>query len=269
MRFKDRYQPSNAEVEMCALFATRNCLKLQEMRKVCFYPLEPAARPSYPFPRFPPLEAFGHRPPVHAAPLVSGRHPKPLYEREVVKAFPHGFDRRSHPFVWPPAEPHPFVPTRNISTSSRAGPVKDGRRAVRATRAEFPGHSLTGLSTTTGSGASGSLSPPVCPQDIEHTRLYGEHPTDIKHLSTSVAPPSCEALSAGPAPMSMGSCDDRITLYPAAPLRLATLLHARTIAREGWGSSSQRQIGEAKSAMGFASHASDPPNAPLKERWNR
>jgi hypothetical protein len=33
--------------------------------------------------------------------------------------------------------------------------------------------------------------------------------------------------------MSMGSCDDRITLYPAAPLRLATLLHARTIAREG------------------------------------
>ena len=60
--------------------------------------------------------------------------------------------------------------------------------------------------------------------------------------------------------MSMGSCDDRITLYPAAPLRLATLLHARTIAREGWGSSSQRQIGEAKSAMGFASHASDPPN---------
>jgi hypothetical protein len=64
--------------------------------------------------------------------------------------------------------------------------------------------------------------------------------------------------------MSMGSCDDRITLYPAAPLRLATLLHARTIAREGWGSSSQRQIGEAKSAMGFASHASDPPNAPPK-----
>jgi hypothetical protein len=28
-----------------------------------------------------------------------GRRPKPLYEREVVKAFPHGFDRRSYPFV--------------------------------------------------------------------------------------------------------------------------------------------------------------------------
>jgi hypothetical protein len=64
--------------------------------------------------------------------------------------------------------------------------------------------------------------------------------------------------------MSMGSCDDRITLYPAAPLRLATLLHTRTIAREGWGSSSQRQIGEAESAMVFGSHTSDPPNAHTK-----
>jgi hypothetical protein len=50
------------------------------------------------------------------------------------------------------------------------------------------------------------------------------------------------------------ACDDRVTLYPAAPLRLATLLQARTIAREGWGSSAQRQIGQAKSAMVFASH---------------
>ena len=38
----------------------------------------------------------------------------------------------------------------------------------------------------------------------------------------------------------------------------------RTIAREEWGSSLQRQIGEAKSAMGFASHTSDPPNAHSK-----
>ncbi|MFZ1883720.1 MAG: hypothetical protein WAU53_09020, partial [Rhodoplanes sp.] len=59
-------------------------------------------------------------------------------------------------------------------------------------------------------------------------------------------------------------CLDRITLYPAAPLRLATPLHARTIAREEWGSSLQWQIGEAKSAMGFASHTSDPPNAHSK-----
>jgi len=64
--------------------------------------------------------------------------------------------------------------------------------------------------------------------------------------------------------MSMSACDVRITLYPAAPLWLATLLHARTIARDGWGSATQRQIGQAKSAMGFASHTPDPPNAPLK-----
>ena len=69
--------------------------------------------------------------------------------------------------------------------------------------------------------------------------------------------------------MSMGSCDDRITLYPAAPLWLATLLHARTIAREGWGSSTQRQIGKANSAMVFASHTSDPPNAHSKRSRSR
>jgi hypothetical protein len=105
----------------------------------------------------------------------------------------------------------------------------------------------------------------ACPQEIGQPRLYRQRPTDISNSSRLPwLSPSCEACSAGPASMSMGSCDDRITLYPAAPLWLATLLHARTIAREGWGSSSQRQIGEAKSAMGFASHASDPPNAPPK-----
>src|SRR6266480_184445 len=38
MRFKGRYQAYNAEVEMCALFATRNSLKLQEVQKV-FLPI--------------------------------------------------------------------------------------------------------------------------------------------------------------------------------------------------------------------------------------
>ncbi len=32
-----------------------------------------------------------------------------------------------------------------------------------------------------------------------------------------------------------GTCDDRIDLYPAAPIRLATMLYARTIAGQGWG----------------------------------
>jgi hypothetical protein len=49
------------------------------------------------------------------------------------------------------------------------------------------------------------------------------------------------ALSfAGPASMSDGACDDRISLYPAAPFRLATLLHAWTIAQVGRGSSLTR-----------------------------
>src|SRR6266571_338203 len=39
-------------------------------------PIEHAAGPYVPFPRFPPLEVFRRRPPVSAAPFVSGRHPK-------------------------------------------------------------------------------------------------------------------------------------------------------------------------------------------------
>jgi hypothetical protein len=39
------------------------------------------------------------------------------------------------------------------------------------------------------------------------------------------------------------ACDDRISLYPAAPFRLATLLHAWAIAQVGRGSSLTRQTG--------------------------
>jgi hypothetical protein len=40
-------------------------------------PIAPAAPQTYPFPRFPPLQAFGRRPTAHAAPPAPGRHPKP------------------------------------------------------------------------------------------------------------------------------------------------------------------------------------------------
>src|SRR5207247_9496548 len=63
------------------------------------------------------------------------------------------------------------------------------------------------------------------------------------------------------------TCDDRISLYPAAPFRLATLLHAWMIAQVGRGSSLVRQTGWASSANPHNSHTSDPPNAP-KERRN-
>jgi hypothetical protein len=42
------------------------------------------------------------------------------------------------------------------------------------------------------------------------------------------------------------ACDDRISLYPAAPFRLATLLHAWTIVQVGRGSSLVRQTGLAQ-----------------------
>jgi hypothetical protein len=58
------------------------------------------------------------------------------------------------------------------------------------------------------------------------------------------------------------ACDDRISLYPAAPFRLATLLHAWTTAQVGRGSSLKRQTGWARTANPHNSHTSDPPDAP-------
>src|SRR5450631_377329 len=55
---------------------------------------------------------------------VAGRHPKPLYEREVVKALPHGLRSQVILLFEPCCRAHPVVPTRSISTPSRAGPVK-------------------------------------------------------------------------------------------------------------------------------------------------
>ena len=59
-----------------------------------------------------------------------------------------------------------------------------------------------------------------------------------------------------------GACDVRINLYPAAPIRLAKVLHAWTIAQKGWGSSFERQIGKRRSAMRAHSHTSDLPDTP-------
>ena len=59
-----------------------------------------------------------------------------------------------------------------------------------------------------------------------------------------------------------GACDNRINLYPAAPIRLAKVLLAWTIAQEGWDSSLGRQIGKCRFAMRSYSHTSDPPDTP-------
>ena len=56
-------------------------------------------------------------------------------------------------------------------------------------------------------------------------------------------------------------CDDRISLYPAAPFRLAIMLYAWTIAQAGRDSSLARQTGWARSANPHNSHTSDPPDA--------
>ena len=59
-----------------------------------------------------------------------------------------------------------------------------------------------------------------------------------------------------------GSCDDRIGLYPAAPFRLATLLHAWTYRAGGMGLIARTADWLDHSAKRFLSHTSDLPNAP-------
>src|SRR3981189_21565 len=73
---------------------------------------------------------------------------------------------------------------------------------------------------------------------------------------------------AGSASMSTVACDDRISLYPAAPFRLATLLHAWTIAQEGRGSSLTRQTGWPDLRIPITATPPTRPTHP-KERWNR
>ena len=134
-------------------------------------------------------------------------------------------------FCSAPFGAHPSVRTRGLSRPSRTGPVKDGRRADPATLRLISRPLLDWPEHDGGLGRVGSRAHRACPQQIEHPR----HTASTRRISNnSRLPwlPVVKARSAGQASMSMGSCDDRITLYPAAPLRLATLLHARTIARE-------------------------------------
>src|SRR5262249_42350935 len=60
-----------------------------------------------------------------------------------------------------------------------------------------------------------------------------------------------------------GSCDDRTSLYPAAPFRLANMLHAWTRRARGDGAHLLNgRFHKAKSATPWCSHTSDPPNTP-------
>jgi hypothetical protein len=128
---------------------------------------------------------------VQATSPTKGRHPKPLYERELVKAFLHGDLSEVISFCLSPCRAHPSVPTRNLSRPSRAGPVKNGRRADRPTRRLI---SRPLLDRPEHDGRLGRVGIALavrraCLQEIGQLRLYREHPTDIKQLSTSAARP--------------------------------------------------------------------------------
>ena len=100
---------------------------------------------------------------------------------------------RGHILLSEPLQsPHPSVPTRNLSRPSRAGPVKNGRRADRATRRlisrpllDWPEHD--GMLGRVGIALAARR---ACPQEIGYSRLYRQHPANIKQLSTFVALPA-------------------------------------------------------------------------------
>jgi hypothetical protein len=59
----------------------------------------------------------------------------------------------------------------------------------------------------------------------------------VLSVSARYSDAGCLLFLADLATKSDGACDNRINLYPAAPIRLAKVLLAWTIAQEGWGSS--------------------------------
>lgn len=79
----------------------------------------------------------------------------------------------------------------------------------------------------------------------------------------SASPLSSSGLVNGRSSVEVhGSCDDRISLYPAAPVRLATLLHAWTYRAGRMGLIPRTAEWLDHSAKRFLSHTSDLPNAP-------
>jgi hypothetical protein len=119
-----------------------------------------------------------------------GRHPKPLYEREVVKGLSARLRSEVVSFCLAPCRAPSFRPDPQYlnAVARRAGQGWPSRCPCHARRISRP--LLDRSEHEAGSGASGSLSPPAeLVLKRSSTRgLYGEHPTDIKHLSTSVAP---------------------------------------------------------------------------------
>src|SRR5215510_4607302 len=132
-------------------------------------------------------------------------------------------------------------PDRRMLPPARAGCVKAGRFSAATVR--------LGLYTTEHDGRLdrfGRLLPLSCYLSVIAARVIP--------ITNVAFGRSCYEVH--------GACDVRINLYPAAPIRLAKVLHAWTIVQEGWGSSFRRQIGKRRSAMPTYSHTSNPPDTP-------
>ena len=122
----------------------------------------------------------------------------------------------------------------------------------------LPGHRAQRRSMTAPLGAAGRL----VIDGREHDGTLDDLGPGSVALYTPVDFYDVECVPAGPASMSIGACDNRITLYPAAPLRLATLLYARTIAREGWGHLHSGRLATPNLQWGSPATHPTRPNAP-------
>jgi hypothetical protein len=133
-------------------------------------------------------------------------------------------------------------PDRVLSRPARADAVKAGRSSA----ATPPGLRPLQQSSTT-AGLMGRSINPVC-----HLSVFVS--VRVIPITDVTFGRSCYEVH--------GACDVRINLYPAAPIRLAKVLLAWTIAQEGWDSSLGRQIGKCRFAMLSDSHTSGLPDTP-------
>jgi len=126
-----------------------------------------------------------------------------------------------------------IVPTRRLISR----PLLDLARARRQAR-----------------GASGSLSPPrrACPQEIGQVAAIPPAPRRISNSSRPSVARRVEACSAGPASMSMGSCDDSHHLISGSSVMACHSAACTDDRAEKDGAHLHNgRLAEAKSAMGF------------------
>src|SRR5262249_45068362 len=153
----------------------------------------------------------------------------------------------SSPFFFPAAPPASSRPDRRIVAGRRAQMLS--RLAASSAATPSRASAFTAIEHDGRLDGSGVAYTPVC---------Y----LSVSSVSAHYSDNGCLLFFGRPCYEVHGACDDRINLYPAAPIRLAKVLLAWTIVQEGWDSSLERQSGKSRSAKPPTRHTSAPPDPP-------